>query len=146
MNRQVANKKGISPLIATVLMLAFAVAVGTMLVSYFLDSLRHDPCKGVEIRFDEICYKEGMVRFIVINDGTETITNMQARLLSQTKDPFSVPLVLTLIPGDASRIELPFETLDPSTIVFTLTPKVTSDSKELFCSKAELKVPITTCV
>ncbi len=93
MNTVIFNKKGVSPLIATVLLIAFAVALGAVVMnwgrSYVEDTAeatrqkadRDVQCsQDVRLKFQsiasvpQICYggggENGFVKFIVANDGS----------------------------------------------------------------------------
>lgn len=140
------NKKAISPLIATVLLIAFAVALGTMIVSYILEVTRYDPCAEVIINFeDKVCYNGKTVSFIITNSGSEPISSLHSKFISQNKDPVNMPFMNSLNSGDASKLDVEFTTLNPSGVTLTVTPKVMVDGKEKFCSQAELKTKLETC-
>ncbi|HLG24622.1 MAG TPA: archaellin/type IV pilin N-terminal domain-containing protein [Candidatus Nanoarchaeia archaeon] len=92
------SKKGVSPLIATVLLIAFAVALGSVVINWGLsiDLGGNDKCRNVEISarvsdYGEACYggqgKDGYVRFSIDNRGTEDITGIALWMMGskQTK-------------------------------------------------------------
>jgi flagellin-like protein len=81
------RKRGISPLIATVLLIAFAVAIGTMLITVFKDNLipRSGDCSQVEIALQNInneplfCYDTltNKINFMVKNTGDADIDKLR---------------------------------------------------------------------
>ncbi|MBD3209574.1 hypothetical protein GF367_04130 [Candidatus Woesearchaeota archaeon] len=99
------NKKGMSPLIATVLLIAFAVALGAMIMNWSTDieepisktqTTSSDPCSGVRLALAEVggsptfCYQGGAIKFIVVNEGSKEISGVQLRTvdadLAQVKE------------------------------------------------------------
>ncbi len=73
------NKKGVSPLIATVLLIAFAVSLGAVLMNLGL-SVFGDPCKPIDA---EVLTLEGMAR-ICLNP---TAGALQMTINNPTKSP-----------------------------------------------------------
>ena len=87
-----SDKKGLSPLIATILLIAFAVAVATVIMTLFqapLPAEPVDPCEGVKLEIDSIdespllCYdpQTQAARFIIKNSGTKDIIGIRVRIV-----------------------------------------------------------------
>lgn len=82
------SKKGVSPLIATVLLIAFAVALGSVVMNWGLNlnlGKSGDKCRGVEIKIRnidvaEVCYggfgQNGWIDFIIDNTGSIDISGL----------------------------------------------------------------------
>ena len=82
------NKRGVSPLIATVLLISFAVALGSVVLNWGrnLDiSKPGDKCAGISIKLRsvnniEVCYagsgQEGYINFIIDNGGNTDIDGL----------------------------------------------------------------------
>ena len=82
------DKRGVSPLIATVLLISFAVALGSVVLNWGrnLDiSKPGDVCAGVSIKIRNInnadaCYagsgQDGYINFIIDNDGNRDIDGL----------------------------------------------------------------------
>ena len=82
------TKKGVSPLIATVLLIAFAVALGSVVMNWGLSlnlGKSKDLCRNVEIKIrnidgSEICFggfgANGYINFIIDNTGGTDINGM----------------------------------------------------------------------
>ena len=80
-SRNFLNKRGVSPLIATVLLISFAVALGSVVLNWGrnLDiSKPGDKCTGISIEIRnlntyQVCYagsgQEGYINFIIDNSG-----------------------------------------------------------------------------
>ena len=83
-----SSKKGVSPLIATVLLIAFAVALGSVVMNWGLNlnlGKSADMCRNVEIKIRnidvaEVCFggfgPSGYVNFIIDNTGTIDISGL----------------------------------------------------------------------
>ena len=81
-------KKGVSPLIATILLIAFAVALGSVVMNWGLNlnlGKSADKCSNVEIKIRnlnnaEVCFggfgKNGYINFIIDNTGSEDINGL----------------------------------------------------------------------
>lgn len=81
-------KKGVSPLIATILLIAFAVALGSVVMNWGLNldlSKSADKCRNVEIKIRnigvaEVCFggfgQNGYINFIIDNTGAVDISGL----------------------------------------------------------------------
>ena len=82
------SKKGVSPLIATILLIAFAVALGSVVMNWSLNlgsDKSKDDCRNVEIKIRsvnsaEICSgslgQNGYINFIIENKGVADINGL----------------------------------------------------------------------
>ena len=82
------TKKGVSPLIATILLIAFAVALGSVVMNWGLSldlGKSTDKCRNVEIKIRnidiaEVCFggfgKNGYINFIIDNTGATDINGL----------------------------------------------------------------------
>ncbi len=80
------GKRGLSPLIATILLIAFAVALGSVLINLGANiDLTRDVCKNVEVKLrnvdaNQVCYKNegtnGYINFILDNSGKRPINGL----------------------------------------------------------------------
>lgn len=112
------NKKGMSPLIATVLLIAFAVALGAMIMNWSTDVEEPDkgpvtqstPCSDVSIELNEVfgkkifCYQDESIRFNIVNTGSDAISGIQLRSV----DP-ELKVVETNIPGSSLAVGATFD-------------------------------------
>jgi len=83
-----SSKKGVSPLIATVLLIAFAVALGSVVMNWGLNldlGKSADSCRNVEIKIRnidvaEVCFggfgPNGYINFIIDNTGLIDISGL----------------------------------------------------------------------
>jgi flagellin-like protein len=142
------DRRGISPLIATVLLLAFAVAVGTMAVSYIAELARTDPCDPIDLAVQEsvpICYKDETVHAIVTNRGEEAIASIMTTLLSPNGDVTDYRNPVLLEVGSSMKLSVPFRTIYPEGVTVTLVPTTMVDGKERFCFEREIKTTLQAC-
>ena len=82
------NKRGVSPLIATVLLISFAVALGSVVLNWGrnLDIAKPgDVCAGVSIKIrnigdSQVCYfaagQNGYINFIIDNNGNKDVDGL----------------------------------------------------------------------
>jgi len=91
------NKKGVSPLIATVLLISFAVALGSVVLQWGKSlpiSNPRDICSGVAMKIRsvndaEICYsgsgQDAYINFIIDNNGEIDIEGLQIHMLGEKR-------------------------------------------------------------
>ncbi len=90
------SKRGVSPLIATILLIAFAVALGSVIMNWGLSlSINSDdPCQKValdlrEFNGAEACYgnrgEQGYINFIIENQGSIDVSGVSLWLTGQKK-------------------------------------------------------------
>jgi flagellin-like protein len=89
------SKKGVSPLIATILLIAFAVALGSVIMNWGLNlslGKSDDLCSSVEFKLRKIesadvCYggfgANGYINFIVDNTGKPTIDGLSLWIIGE---------------------------------------------------------------
>lgn len=88
MPRIFSSKKGVSPLIATILLIAFAVALGSVVMNWGLSldlGRSGDKCRDVEIKIRnidaaEVCFggfgQNGYINFVIDNTGLSDINGL----------------------------------------------------------------------
>ncbi len=92
-----ASKRGVSPLIATILLIAFAVALGTVVMNWglSLSNGSDDPCAKVSLTLKKmtdkgvVCYgnrgSDGYLNFILENSGSMDVAGVSVWLSGQKK-------------------------------------------------------------
>jgi len=89
MQKMIKNKKGVSPLIATILLIAFAVALGAVVMSwgksvdFSVEGQASEKCAGVGLSVEKIndipqvfyggTENNGFIKFTIENNGNEDI-------------------------------------------------------------------------
>lgn len=83
-----SSKKGVSPLIATILLIAFAVALGSVVMNWGLNlnlGKSSDVCRNVEVKIrdigtSEVCFggfgANGYINFVIDNTGLTDISGL----------------------------------------------------------------------
>lgn len=134
-----SSRKAMSPLIATVLLIAFAVALGAMIMNWGTGGVVDSPvdidavCSDVTVQNNGIiCYADGKLSFSVKNSGTSRIDGI--RLKSAT-DIGNLELDVkdsSLISGEALTRDLPF-LYGGGSIELSFLPVINSDGALVEC-------------
>ncbi len=167
------NKKGVSPLIATVLLIAFAVALGAIVMSWgksYITQTQTDvqnkgnlqmTCSedvGINIlsiagSFDA-CYKDtdntsvnGTIKFTLKNSGSEALAGLKVQIITD-KNVTLKTISKDLEPGDiyhAASIEYPG---NQSFKELVINPEIKVGSETKVCANSEITLDtsqIKTC-
>lgn len=144
------NKKAISPLIATLLLIAFTVALGVMIMNWGSTLVDYGTCDGVKISIpaekNSMCYKSDTQKifFIVKNDGNSEITSLIIR--SENLDSTDASSRIIDIPVDSSKIEKggkkPFDLVysKPNNYNLEIIPKILVKNEEELCADKAVKI------
>lgn len=144
------GKKAMSPLIATVLLIAFAVALGAMIMNWSAEEVSAqtdpnspvsgDPCVSVGLEVQEafgekaLCHKDGELRFNVVNSGKVEIKGLQLRTLDG-----SLKEVKEIIPSSQLAVGGTFsyttQLTDTSKLHVELVPYIIVNNNQQFCIK-----------
>ena len=62
------GRKGMSPLIATVLLMAFAVALGGMIMNWSIDTVTNGDCGSLKVQVNHLCTTDTGISLSVRND------------------------------------------------------------------------------
>lgn len=147
------NKKGMSPLIATVLLIAFAVALGAMIMNWSTDIEESEspgktpttvnPCGAISIELNEVfgkklfCYQNNTIKFNIVNTGSREITGIQLRTVDN-----SLQIVAKDVPSSRIAVGGTFDhtfAYDKSGKVHVeLVPYVVEDSEPYYCVKQQI--------
>ena len=142
------SKRGISPLVATVLLLAFAVAVGTMVVSILSESIKTKPCDNVGVGVEgSVCLLQDSVTFIATNTGKKPIANLKVRLVNEnTKDVTEPQVANELAVGSAGKVSFSYQTINPDAISVTVVPVVQGKDGPEYCQEHAIsKLKLVAC-
>ena len=142
------NRSGISPLIATVLLLAFAVAIGTMGVSYIVDATKTDACSHVKIAVQDgvpVCYRDGRVSMILTNRDQGAISSASLKFVNANGDFVEQHVALALTSGSASKIDVDYQTVYPTGVKITVTPAILENGNERYCFQQEITTSMQAC-
>jgi flagellin-like protein len=151
------NKKALSPLLATVLLIAFAVSIGAMIMSWSIDATEptsQGVCEQTRIALQElttgdaICYDEQaqVVRFLIQNTGSVDIHSLTLRVIDEQQNFDEQTLNAQLAPGDIGSWEIRHETTTPLTRVASITPHVQEADATRACPEQQLQeIQLPTC-
>jgi flagellin-like protein len=151
------SKKGVSPLIATILLIAFAVALGSVIMQWGLNlnlGKSSDPCGKVDIRVrniekNDLCFggggNEGYINFIVDNEGGVDVNGLAIWIIGE-KDTELYDLDGIYIPigslFDKTRDkEVTYDISKISSInEVQFIPKISVDNNVKICPKNSVRV------
>ena len=98
-----------SPLIATVLLMAFAVALGGMIMNLSIDLGSNDACKGITVRIEQFCARERQIDLVLTNlPESEPIAGVKVVVLDSGVESALTVKNSAVEPGDDLRIGIPF--------------------------------------
>lgn len=92
MHKILISKKGVSPLIATILLISFAVALGSVVMNWGLNlnlAKSEDKCAPVEIKIRnignaEVCFGgNGYINFVIDNTGNSDINGLSIWIIGE---------------------------------------------------------------
>ena len=147
------DRKALSPLIATALLIAFAVSLGVIIINIGIDSPEDheqpqtDACERTQIGLQEladgdaICYDaQGQrVRFLLKNTGEQTIEKIMLRAIDSNQDVGEQEANAQLPPGGLGQFEIAYETSSPNNLVASITPLVTEAGTHKACPDKEIQ-------
>ena len=152
------NKRAISPLIATLLLIAFSVGLGAVVMSYGETYVEENSefvsgapevspavCDAVDFQIisvggeGQICSREGMIELAVDNGPQMAIDGIQARVVGDLDVDIS-PNILIESLGPAESLKTIFEHSDVGTpLQVRLTPLL-RDGQVTYCADKALVV------
>ncbi len=142
------NRRAMSPLIATVLLIAFAVALGAMIMNWSAgvpeptDTWRSSssPCDSVKLELSEafgkplFCYSDGAIKFNILNVGTKEISAIEIRTLnSELKEVKQLLPNSKMLVGETFSDEVTFD--KSGKVHVELVPQIVVDDATQFCQK-----------
>jgi len=143
------DKRGLSPLIATVLLIAFAVSLGAVILNIGV-SVAHDACRDVKLEAltldatPRLCvdYNTETIRMTLDNQG-RTVDGFKISALGSIEYNDDVPFLLDR--ADKKGFEYPIVGAKNVELV-TLTPYIQVRSRQRFCTaQAVTYAPPRTC-
>ena len=128
------GRKGMSPLIATVLLMAFAVALGALIMNWTIDSVASGECENIQVQVNRLCTEDGKVLLTMRNEKqSATLNEVQ---LSFTQGGFENTLRIReskIEQGEPLEVQIP-TAIQPGTRV-QLIGVVGSESNPIICSQ-----------
>jgi hypothetical protein len=136
-----------SPLIATVLLMAFAVALGGMIMNYTsdLDAGGGEDCKKVDLQTSQFCYDGEKIQVSTRNKGEVVVGGLALLISTPDAGSFTIDIPDSrLAEGGSVSKAVPFS-VDDSTGV-SLMAAVESNGGLFECNEPSLsKKPLPSC-
>ncbi len=140
------GRRGFSPLIATVLLLAFAVALGVMAVSYVLQRADKDACDVTSLALDDrACFADERISFVLQNSGEIPISGGKVTIIGARSEITESQLSLALDAGSRSSVDIPYQSINIEGATVVVTPQILEDDVARYCTTQELRVPLVRC-
>lgn len=150
------KKKAVSPLIATVLLIAFAVALGAVVMNWgrtqFTVASSSGLCSSVDIRLESvgdnpgICYskaKPNTVEFLLENAGKKSVSKFKITVFSDRADPYNGAIEQAVAPADSKRLEFTYPANFGTVQKVKITPVLVPDLEE---GESKLQAEEEVCV
>jgi len=142
------NKKGISPLVATILLIAFAVSIGALIMNWTSSEdsnavLQTSSCSAINLKVLSACQDNNSIKLSLKNVGRGNINSVILRGKSNSRYDYLVPASFL------SSSENKIYTVNKDNFNennFNIIPLVMSGSDELVCSsKSVVNVQLVNC-
>jgi FlaG/FlaF family flagellin (archaellin) len=149
------NKKGMSPLLLTIILIAFAVALGAMIMSWGSNKVypSKSSCEDAEIVVqkafgnDLICFNENSdkLKIVVKNSGQTTLSGLIYRKISPDLNIRDITLPSSALEiGKIYEAEIPHQFGERTHI--EIIPQVTNNEQQTICdNKAIIRENISPC-
>ncbi len=141
------DNKGLSPLIATVLMIAFAVALGTIIMEWSLSFISSDsPCDEVQVDFfapaGGVCYEAVTknMRFVLENTGKQDVDHFSINIFDKTLDMTSLDTKSGLEAGSTQTMKISYSPPSTDKLSIKLVPVVISGDEPVRCDDKRLEM------
>ncbi len=140
------NKKGISPLISTLLLIFFAIALGLVVMSWGKTSqIQEQPasCEDLSLSLvslpdmPDACYKDGNLRYTIENSGYASVDGLKVFILSDEIE--RVEQDKFIMPADMEIIDTSYSS-QSQIIKLKITPWIRTNGEKEFCSKKGVEI------
>jgi flagellin-like protein len=132
------SKHGMSPLIATVLLIAFAVALGAMIMNWSSSLVGGPDCSGITMIINPyVCYANNLLKVSVQNTGVAA-DSVNVRVVDADSNEVSFKYNTKIASGEIFKKEFPYERTAAASVEFI--PTIKSGDKVVNCEKPVLTV------
>ncbi len=150
------NKKGISPLLATILLVSFAVSLGVFVISILpmiINGNNQELCLNARVELKEVnniinlCYdkKDNSLKGIFVNSGTVDVIGFKLIIIGD-KDSTSIEIEKNLKPQDLFDVRNTGIKLNKeigNIIQVDIVPIVNENNNKVICSEKSKKMSYT---
>lgn len=105
------HKRGLSPIIATILLIAFAVALGAVAMNWKpnLDCSSDVKLNIVELGGkQDICYKNNSISFTLENQAEKDISGLKVTVFG-SNDAFNTNVTQNITHGEGKKLNIPYD-------------------------------------
>ncbi len=142
----VHGKKGMSPLIATILLMAFAVALGGMIMNWSFDISVNGECENIDVTINQFCIQndELFLRGFASEDSAKLV-GLKLLVITDTEEVAVNMKNSAVEPGTDISLKVPFSYSDEARV--ELIGKVGSEGDPFTCSSNPIERvdPISEC-
>ncbi|MBN2051919.1 hypothetical protein JW756_00270 [Candidatus Woesearchaeota archaeon] len=136
------EKRGMSPLIATMLLIAFAVALGAMIMNWSSTLGEKDAggpdCSKVMMEISPyLCYAENMIKISVKNTG-KAVEAVSLKIVDSSGETLKVLPDSKLASGEVMNRDVPFAKSGKTSLA--LTPSINYKGEAAPCTKPAIKI------
>ena len=132
------NKRGISPLVATILLIAFAVSIGALIMNWASSETnvtKAVSCSDVKIYLIKSCQNDESIILSLKNQGQADINAITLRSLGGTRYDYLIPD--SFLSNSQEKV-LTINKNDFDYSNFKIIPLIIPDQDELMCSSQSL--------
>jgi len=136
------NKKGMSPLIATILLIAFAVALGTMIITWApqLGESKTPDCSAISMFISPyLCYAENMIRMSVRNTGAP-VAGLALRIVDDTGETIRNLPNSSISKGGLFKRDVPHIISKTAPTRVSLIPSILFNGEVVQCDKPVIDI------
>ena len=141
------NKRGISPLVATILLIAFAVSIGALIMNWIssTENIGHKlidttTCAAVEIEVLSSCHNDNEIVLSLMNKGSNTINKI---LLKSGNNNYIIDSSILI--GSENKV-FHIAKSSFSSLEFKIVPVIIYEGNDLICtSKTYDSVTLVDC-
>jgi len=141
------DKKGISPVISSILLIVFAAGLGTVVMSWGrnVEAVRStaESCEEASVAIVEVqgqpqaCYTPNEIRLTIENDGQVPLHGFKVSLLGEGISQVDIEREVAV--GEITKILLPLES-GQSVQKIKVVPQVTLKRESQFCPKQDAEI------
>lgn len=139
------GRRGMSPLIATVLLMAFAVALGGMIMNWSVDATKGGDCDRIEIKVAQLCSQGNNITLVMRNTpNSVALAGIKLRIIESSIDSDLRIRDSALGPGQPFEVSVPAPLGETSNV--EILGMIGSDANMVTCSEPLATVsPIKPC-
>ncbi|MBW2980439.1 hypothetical protein KY360_03420 [Candidatus Woesearchaeota archaeon] len=140
------NKKGISPLISTLLLIFFAIALGLVVMSWGKAAQieEHEAATCEDVSLDivkvgeepQLCYIDGKLKYTVENAGSAYIDGIKLFIIADEIEKIEQDNYI--LPADIVNLETAYQKTPIKKV--KITPRITVEGNKEFCPKKGVEI------